>query len=192
MRTLTAPWSVTPPAPGQFGSLVAQLVKVPALVSGGGVSLDMDLRPGETDWLRGRMRLTRAKMLHPPRVVQMLALKSGKSFQTSPFIEEFSIGQITLSKTLISVSAISLLGSGLIDRLKVNSASYGLVDERLKMDGVYFGVGFEVVGTRADPQVFLKDSNVLIRAIGVKNEFDFDEKPPKPAAKPPAPKPKAP
>lgn len=192
MRTLTAPWSVTPPAPGQFGSLVAQLVKIPTMVSGGGVSLDMDLRPGETDWLRGRLRLTRATMLRPPRVVQLLALKSGNSFQKSPFIEEFSIGQVTLSKTLVSVSAISLVGSGLVDRLKVNSASYGLADERLKMDGEYFGVGFEVVGTRADPQIFLKDSNKLIRAIGVRNEFDFDEPAPKPAPKPPPPKPKAP
>ena len=117
----------------------------------------------------------------------MLALKSGNSFQKSPFIEEFSIGQITLSKTLVRVSAISLLGSGLVDRLKVTSASYGLADERLKMDGEYFGVGFEVVGTRADPQIFLKDSNKLIRAIGVRNEFDFDEPPPKPAPKPKTP-----
>ena len=124
-------------------------------------------------------------MLRPPRVVQLLALKSGKAFQASPFIEEFSIGRITLSQALLRVSGIALVGSGLVDRLKVTSASYGLADEHLKVDGEYFGVGFEVVGTRADPQIFLKDSNKFIRAIGTRNEFDFDETPPPPKPKKP-------
>ncbi len=33
---------------------------------------------------------------------------------------------------------------------------------------------FEVVGTRADPQVFLKDSSLLVRTVGQRNEFDFE------------------
>jgi len=32
MRTLTSPWSFTPPALGQFGTLVRQFTKVPSLV----------------------------------------------------------------------------------------------------------------------------------------------------------------
>ena len=61
---------------------------------------------------------------------------------------------------------------GLIDRVKLNSFRYAFAGEKLAVDGDYFGVGFEVVGTRADPQVFLKE-NAVIRAIGQKNEFDF-------------------
>lgn len=180
MRTLAAPWSATPPAPGQFGSLVTQLMKVPTMVSGGSVTIEAEMRRSEPEWLRGRLQLTRATLIRPPYVLQLLALKSGKSFEKSPVIEEFSIGRLTLSPTTVGVTDISLIGSGLINNLKVKSASYGLTDEALKVDGEYFGVGFDVIGTRADPKIFLKDSNKLIRAIGTRNEFDFDNPTPKP------------
>ncbi len=184
LRTLTAPWSATPPAPGQFGSLVAQLMKVPTVVSGGGVTIEADMRRSEPEWLHGRLQLTRATLVRPPYVLQLLALKSGKTLGNSPLIEDFSIGRLTLSRTTVGVTDISLTGSGLINNLKVKSASYGLADEALKVDGEYFGVGFDVIGTRAAPKIFLKDSNKLIRAIGQRNEFDFDPPPPAKPKKP--------
>ncbi len=186
MRTLAAPWNQTPPAPGQFGSLVLQLAKVPTIVAGGAVSLEADLRRGEPEWLSGRLQLRRAIMIRAPYVLQLLARKSGRSVQDSPTIEEFSIGKLALGKTNLTITDLTLTGSGLIDRIKLKSASYGLADEALKVDGEYFGVGFDILGTRADPKIFLKDSNPIIRAIGSRNEFDFDTAPPAP--KPPAPK----
>ena len=105
------------------------------------------------------------------------ALKSGKSLQASPLIEQFSIGKITINDDQLRVEEIVVNGSGLINNLKVRSADYGLSSETVKVDGDYFGVGFDVIGTRADPQVFLKDSNLMLRAIGTRNEFDFDTQP---------------
>lgn len=185
MRTLAAPWADAPPAAGQFGALVIQLAKVPTVVSGGAVTFEADLQRGEPEWLRGSLRLRRATLIRAPYALQMLALKSGRSLQDSPMIEEFSIGRLTLSRTALAVTDTALAGSGLIDRLKLKSASYALADEALKVDGEYFGVGFDIIGTRADPKIFLKDSNPLIRAVGTRNEFDFDL--PAPAPKPAGP-----
>ncbi len=187
VQTLAAPWSEAPPAPGQFGSLIVQLAKVPTMVTGGAVAFDAEVRRGEPEWLIGRFQLRRATLIRAPHVLQLLALKSGRSLQDSPKIEDFSVGRLTLSRTSLSVADTAFIGSGLIDRIKVKSATYGLVDEALKVDGEYFGVGFDILGTRADPKIFLKDSNKLIRAIGSRNEFDFDT--PAPPPKPAAPKP---
>ncbi len=186
LRTFTAPWSATPPAPGQFGSLVLQLMKVPSIVSGGGVTAEADIRPGQTEWLSGRLRLTHATLVRAPRVLQALALKTGKSLQKSPLIEEFSLGQLTLSATELRVTDIALAGSGLIDSLKIKSAAYGLTDDKLYVDGTYFGVGFEVKNTLASPEIWLKDNNLLIRSLGTRNnsEYGFDDIPEsKPAPK---------
>lgn len=60
-----------------------------------------------------------------------------------------------------------------------------MADEALHLDGQYSGVGFEVLGTRAEPQVFLKD-NLFIRASGSQQEFAFGDAPV--AAPPPPPK----
>ena len=187
MRTLTAPWSAAPPPPGQFGSLVVQLMKVPSIVAGGGITAEAELRRRETDWLQGSFKLTRATMVRPPRVLQLLALKTGKTLQQSPLIEEFSIGQVSLSQSELRVSTIALAGSGLIDRLKIKSASYGLADDRLYIDGEYFAVGFEIKNTLAKPEFWGKDSNLLIRSVGThKDNFGFDDEPePTPAPKPP-------
>lgn len=185
MRTLAAPWSELPPAPGQFGSLVLQLAKVPTMLAGGAVALEADVRRGEPEWLIGKLRLQRAVLIRSPYVLQLLALKSGRSLQNSPTIEDFSIARLTLSRSSVSITDMTLAGSGLIDRIKLKSASYGLADEALKVDGEYFGVGFDIVGTRADPKIFLKDSNPLIRAVGVRNEFDFDVPAPKSPRPPP-------
>lgn len=188
MRTLTAPWAAAPPAAGQFGSLITQLMKVPSIVSGGGIVAAAEIRRHEKEWLQGSFKLSRATLVRAPRVLQLLALKTGKSLQKTPLIEDFSIGKLTLNPDEVKITGVALAGSGLIDRFKITSANYGLGDDRLYIDGEYFGVGFEIKGTRAKPEFWGKDSNLLIRSIGTRKEnFGFDEDT-EPAPKSPAPK----
>ena len=114
----------------------------------------------------------------------MLAGKTGKTLQASPFIESFSVGEISISQSELRLGNIALVGTGLIDRVKIKSATYGLVDDKLFVDGEYFGVGFDFHGgTLSNPGLpWLKDDNTVIKLIGTKNEFDFDD--PAPAPKP--------
>ncbi len=121
---------------------------------------------------KGMFRIENATMLRAPYILQVLALRSGKKLEKDPLIRRLAIGEWTLDPTSITLKAFALDGSGLIDRVKLNSVAYARTDEKIKVDGDYFGVGFEVVGTRSDPQVFLKE-NKLIKTIGQRNEFDF-------------------
>ena len=178
IKTLLAPWQQTPTLPGPYGATIAQLGKVPVIVSGGRITAHATLRPGATDWFEGDFRLTRTLMIHPPRILQLLALKSGKAAQGTPLIDELALGKITLSTTQLRMSDFSLKGAGFVNNLKLGKVSYTLADEAIEVDGQYFGIGFEVSGTRSSPQVYLKE-NALIRAIGQRNEFDFDDPPAK-------------
>jgi hypothetical protein len=178
IRTLLAPWQQTPALPGTYGATVAQLGKVPAIVSGGRITAHATMHPGATDWFEGDFRLARTTMIHPPRILQLLALKSGKAAQGTPLIDELVLGKITLSATQLRLADFSLKGAGFVNNLKLGKVSYALADEAIEVDGQYFGIGFEVSGTRSSPQVYLKE-NALIRAIGQRNEFDFDDPPAK-------------
>lgn len=178
IKTLLAPWQQTPALPGPYGATLAQLGKVPAIVAGGRITAHATMHPGAVDWFEGDFRLARTTMIHPPRILQLLALKSGKAAQGTPLIDELALGKITLSATQLQLSDFSLKGAGFVNNLKLGKVSYTLADEAIAVDGQYFGIGFEVVGTRSSPQVYLKE-NALIRAIGQRNEFDFDDPPAK-------------
>lgn len=181
VRAMTAPWDGISAGSGQYGTIVEQMKKVPAIIAGGTVVAEAQLHREQADWLTGNLKLTRAGMVRAPRIVQLLALKSGKALQRSPLLESFTIGKLTLGETQARVEDIALVGAGFLSNLKVKSAIYQLANEAIKVDGEYFGVGFDVVGTRADPQIFLKDDNKLIRTIGTRNEFDFFNDLPEPA-----------
>lgn len=178
IKTLLAPWGQTPALPGTYGATIAQLGKVPAIVAGGRITAHATVHPGAADWFEGDFRLTHTTMIHPPRILQLLALKSGKAAQGTPLIDELALGKITLSTTQLRMTGFSLKGAGFVNNLKLGKASYALADEAIEVDGQYFGIGFEVSGTRSSPQVYLKET-ALIRAIGQRNEFDFDDPPAK-------------
>lgn len=172
LATLAMPLRELKLPPSPLADSAAQLVKIPSLVAGGRVELSGELAARQR--FTGTLHLENATIVRAPRVLQLLALKSGKSLAQSPLIERLDIDRIAYDPKGISVEGLAFAGTGLIDRVEVKSANYQLGAEKLGVDGVYFGVGFEVVGTRADPQVFLKDDNLLIRAVGQRNEFDFE------------------
>lgn len=172
VATLTHPLRATPLPAGELATLAHQLAQLPAKVAGGSIELEGEL----TERLRftGRFQLGRATVVRPPRILQMLALKSGRTWGAQPLLENFSVERISADPEGITLDGLTIVGTGLVNRLKVRSARYRLADTKLAVDGEYFGVGFEVTGTRGDPQVFLKDSSALLRAIGQRNEFDFE------------------
>jgi hypothetical protein len=170
--TLTQPLRTVQLPPGDFAALAAQLGNVPTLVAGGSV----DLR-GEVSAQRsfsGQFRLGRATVLRPPRILQLLALKSAQTWKQQPLLESFSIERVAADAGGVMLGGLTIVGSGLIDRLTVRAASYRFADGRIAADVDYFGVGLDVAGTRADPQVYLKDKGLLVRTFGQPVEFDFE------------------
>jgi hypothetical protein len=174
LSAVLTPWLVSPLPKGEVATKAKELGGYAAMVTGGRV----DVRGELTDQKQftGSVTLERATLQRPPRVLQMLALKSGKTWTEQPLIEKISIKRIEANLETVSgrVDGVEIVGSGLIDRLKVKAASYRDGDGKLGVDGEYFGLGFEVLGTRADPQVFLKDNSLLVRAVGQPLEFDFE------------------
>lgn len=189
-QTLTEPLRATKLPPGRLAALAQSIGPVPMLIAGGTVGLEGELtRDAARDHAlsaRGNFLLTEATMIRAPRVLQMLALRSGRKLEQSPLIRKLSVGEWSFDPEHVAIKAFAVEGSGLIDRVKLNAARYAFGTEKIFIDGEYFGVGFEVIGTRGDPQVFLKE-NAFIRAIGQRNEFDvfFEEPAPK---TPPQPK----
>jgi len=111
-------------------------------------------------------------MVRAPRLLQLLALRSGKSLEQKPLIRKLSVGEWSLDSDGLAVKTFTLDGSGLIDRLKLRSINYAFAGEKLAVDGDYFGIGFEVVGTRTDPQVFLKETG-LLKAVVLQPDSGF-------------------
>jgi hypothetical protein len=164
--------------------LAGPLGQIPILLSGGRCELDGDLRPRDgARWFDGQFKLTDIVIRQPPRILQLVALKSGKRLRENPVIKEFSVGRLFVSQTLVALEGIRSDAVSL-NYLKLNFIRYGLADASLHLDGQYAGIGFEVLGTRAEPQVFLKN-NLLIRAIGSEQEFAFDDVPSPPPPPPP-------
>ncbi len=158
--------------PAEMAATVATVAQVPTLVAGGRVDLAGEW--AERARFSGRLGVGRATMVQPPRILQLLALKSGKALTQRPLLEQLTIERVAVDAAGIALDGVTLAGTGLVDRLKLNSARYELRTQNVAVDGLYFGVGFEVVGTRADPQVFLKDNSLLVRTVGQRNEFDFE------------------
>jgi hypothetical protein len=168
-----------------MAELAGALGQIPVLLSGGEFDLSGDVRlRDDARWFDGQCKLTDIEIRHPPRILQLIALKSGKHLLENPGVKEISVGRLFVSPTLVALEGIKADAASL-NHLKLNFIRYGLADEALHLDGQYAGVGFEVLGTRAEPQVFLKN-NLLIRAIGSEQEFAFAEVPA--AAPPPPPK----
>ena len=170
---LVAPWQGAIPTSGAFGQRIGQIAEVPAILSGGAIAFDAVLNPSADTWFRGRLQITKTTMVRPPRAMQLLALKSRHSLQSSPLVDELTLDKITVDQKHASIGGFTLNGSGFIRHLKLDKASYGLVDEHVDAEGEFFGVGFVISGTRSDPEVFLKE-NAVIRTLGRANEFDFD------------------
>jgi hypothetical protein len=188
VRTLTAPWHDVPPPPGQFGTLVTQVIKIPSLLAGGDVTVDAEWHRNEPEWLQARVNVNHATVVRPPFVLQALAFKFGKKMQTSPLIEQLTINHLTLGPTYIDIADTTLVGSGFINNLTVKTGHHDWVSNQVASLGTYFGIGYELSGTLAKPFIGLPDSNKLIKAIGTENEFDFfgdNDQPEKPAAKQP-------
>ncbi|HUJ42600.1 MAG TPA: hypothetical protein VLW52_03225 [Opitutaceae bacterium] len=184
LRTLLQPLRGVELPPDTMTAMADNLAQFPVLFSGGRFELDGDLRLRRPDRLfDGQFKLTDTVIRQPPRVLQLIALKSGKRLRESPLIKEFSASRLFVSDKLVALEGIKSDAASLA-YLKLNFIRYGLADETLHLDGRYAGVGFEVLGTRANPQVFLKD-NLLIRAIGSDQEFAFGDPP---AAPPPPPR----
>jgi hypothetical protein len=177
-RLLTSPWANRPPPAGGLAHLIGQLAEVPAIISGGDVSAEGTFNPAGSTRFTGHLDVAHAVVIHPPRILNLLALKSRRALQATAEIESLSLDQIVANQKELVIGRTSLRGTGFIGKLKITRATYGLVDEQLHIEGAFFGVGFEIAGTRNDPQVYLQD-NALIRAFGRPNEFDFGPQPKK-------------
>ena len=180
----SAPLRVAPPAPtaklGELeavaGVMLGNLDTIVSLLAGGSLEVSAvvpkDQKPPR---LQAVVAIRNATVLRAPRIVQLLALKSGREIQKSPLVREFSIQSLSLHDGIVEVAGVKIEGSGLIDRLKINKGSYALDGETITVDLTYFGIGFDVDGTRRDPQVWFKNNNLLIRAIGTESNLDFGE-----------------
>lgn len=168
--TLTQPLRTVRLPPGDWASLAAQIALVPTLVAGGSVDLQGTI--AERRKFSGQFRLGRATVVRPPRILQMLA--AGRTSEQRPLLESFSVDRVEADAGTVALNGLAIVGSGLIDRLRVRSAKYRFADGAIAADGEYFGVGFIASGTRADPQVYLPDKSVLVRALGQPVEFDFE------------------
>lgn len=122
--------------------------------------------------------MTDAVVIHPPRILNLLALKSRRDLEASAEIQSLTLDQIVADQKQVVIGHTGLRATSFVGKLRIGHISYGLVDEQIHLDGSFFGVGFEVVGTRSDSQVYLQD-NALIRACGRPNEFDFGPQPKK-------------
>jgi hypothetical protein len=143
------------------------------LLGGGALQLDGELaRTAAGVTARGNFTLTDATMIRAPRLLQLLAFRSGKNLERNPLIRRLAVGSWALEPDRIDVQGFALEGSGLVDRLKLASARYTFAGEKIAVKGQYFGVGFEVVGTRQSPEVYLQD-NTILRPILEENRFDF-------------------
>jgi hypothetical protein len=182
ITTVTEPVRQTAALARALPAVAGLAGRIPVLLAGGRVRLDGELRVRDRTFAAtGRACLKDATLLRAPRVLQLLALKSGTGLQQTPLIRELAIADWHLTPETVGVDRLTLAGTGLIDRVKLNAARYAFGDGRITADGEYFGIGFTVTGTRADPQIYLKET-ALIRAIGQRNEFDFfDEAAPRAA-----------
>lgn len=163
------------PVPPEIAPCLGYLDTVIGMIAGGSLDAKASVPPavdGRPGRLEGSLAVRDATLVRLPRVVALLALKSGKELQQRPLVRRLSIERVSLDGPLLGISGVTLQGTGLVDRLTVNKGSYSLADEKITLDGSYFGIGFEVDGTRAKPEVWLKD-NLVIKAIGQKSELDF-------------------
>jgi hypothetical protein len=182
---VSAPLRVAPPSPtaklGELeavvGVMLGNLDTIVTLLAGGSLEVSAVLPENQNPpRLQAVLAIRNATMLRAPRIVQLLALKSRQEIQKSPLVREFSIQNLSLHDGIVEVAGVKIEGSGLIDRLKIKKGSYALDGETILVDLTYFGIGFDVDGTRRDPQVWFKN-NLLIRAIGTESNLDFGEEP---------------
>ena len=171
---LVAPWRGSVPKSGALAQRIARVAELPSLVTGGSIAADAVLVPGADTWLKGRLQLTHTTLDRAPRALQLLALKSRRSLQRSPIVDELTLDKITIDQKQLRVGEFTLRGSGFITHLKLDKASYGLAGEQVDLEGGFYGIGFVVSGALSDPEVYLKE-NTFIKAIGHPNEFNFDE-----------------
>jgi hypothetical protein len=171
-RQGAAPWPDAAKLTGTVSQRIAQLAAIPATISGGNLVAEATLEPGAKAWFRARIALDHAVLVSAPRVLNLLAMKSRRALETAPAVEHLGLEDITVEQAQVRVGRIDIQGSGFVDKLKVDHAACTLADRQLHVDGSFFGIGYEVAGTVADPQVYLKD-NALLKAIGRPNEFEF-------------------
>ena len=178
-----APLRVAPPSTAEklgeieavVGVMLGNLNTIVSLLAGGSLEVSAVLPENQRPpRIQAVVAVRNATVLRAPRIVQLLALKSGRELERRPLLREFSVQSFSLHDGLVEVAGVKLDGTGLIDRLKIGKGTYTLEGEVVAVDGTYFGIGFEVDGTRSDPQVWLKD-NFVIRAIGTTSELDFGE-----------------
>jgi hypothetical protein len=163
------------PPPGPEGVRLADdLQRVSVMFGGGRFTLEGRLpsTPGEVV-ATGRLTLENARVLKPPTVLKLLALKSGRAMQVEPLIQSLVMEKFTVSANSFSLAGMSLSGAGLVDRLNVSRALYELETEIVDVAGTYWGVGIEIAGTRSKPEIFLSE-NVLVRAISTDAGVGFE------------------
>lgn len=183
-QTLTEPLRAVKLPPGKLADSVTSAGRIPQLLAGGEMTVEGEVwhRPeGVTG--QGGLRLENATMIQPPRILKLLSLRSGKSLERSPLIRKLAVHEWAFDPSGATVKGFGLEGTGLIDRLKLKSVSYRFEGGKLAMDGDYFGVGFEVIGTRADPQVFLKETPLLKALILQPDSGFFTDEPASPKKK---------
>lgn len=178
IRALASPWDGRPPDPGRYAALIAQAAKIPTLISRGKVSAEATLPSPGPIRLEATLDLRDAVLAQPPRIVQLLALKSRRTLPRAPLIHELALRRIGWDGREVRIEGLSLSGTGFLSHLSVARGTYRLADEAVTGVGNFFGVGFEVAGSRDRPELYLWD-NALIRTLGHPVEFDFD--PPSPA-----------
>ena len=181
-----APLRVARPSPAAkpgeveaaLGAMQKNLDSIVSLLAGGSLEVSAVLPGNQTPpRLQAAVAVRNATVLRAPRIVQLLALKSGRELERRPLLREFSVRSVSLHDGLVEVAGVKLDGTGLIDRIQIEKGIYALDSEEIMGDGKYFGIGFEVDGTRSNPQVWLSSNNILIRAVGTESDLDFGDGP---------------
>ncbi len=175
-RLWASPWREQPRPIGGWSRSMAQLAELPVIISGGNIVAEATFNRAANPWLHGRLEVTDAVLVRAPLILNLLALKSRRDLQKSPLIERLEMDDISVDRDKVRIGRTSLHGTGFVSKLKIDQAAYHPADQRLHVEGAFFGVGYEITGTRDDPQVYMKD-NAFIRALGRANEFDFGPPP---------------
>lgn len=154
-------------------TLASEAQRIAALFDGGRLAITAEWdRSSVGRDATGTLRLEDATVVRAPALLRLLALKSGRRIAQTPLIRQLAIGRWAVSPDCIEIGGVAISGTGLIDQVRIDAARYEVRDGSVAASGKYFGVGFEIAGSRASPQVYLQE-NAFLRVLGQRNEFEF-------------------
>jgi len=179
LSALTAAVRQIPNPSPDLASAISTLTDIHTSFSGGSLLFTGTLAPPPASVpdalpvLDGALTLNNATMRTPPRALQLLALKTKKQLQRAPLLEKTTIRRLRFAPPELTMENLAFAGAGLLN-LKLDTATYNFTTDALKSGGVYYGIPFEIIGTSAAPQIYLKE-NPVTKLLGEKSDLNWGD-----------------